>query len=132
MDILASVLAYLVCVTGVVTGLVMSFMVLLSVAGLQSLLPQQSVAMLTKPAMVETARSSPVTTIAKIKQTNNRVGAAAAAAESASPVTVAADARQKSLFSQARLRRLAEKERARHLALRERSSFETRFLRYDD
>ena len=57
-------------------------------------------------------------------------GAAKAASEPR--IDVAIDARQKPLLSNAQLRRLADQERAKRLAYRERSSFETRFLHYDD
>ena len=59
-------------------------------------------------------------------------GAGAATAASVPPVDIAVDARQQPLMSNAQLRRLADKERARRLAYREGSSFETRFLHYDD
>ena len=53
-------------------------------------------------------------------------------AERTAGIDVAIDARQKPLTSNAQLRRLADQERAKRLAYRERSSFETRFLHYDD
>jgi len=134
MDILASMLAYLVCVAGIVTGLAMSFLVFFSV-------PSQLTAQLTAPpaaaiAMVAAQRSaagpSALKTVVKVKRAEQQIVAAAAQAQAAPPLTIAIDARQKPPVSQAHLRRLSEQQRAKHLAYRERSSFETRFLHYDD
>lgn len=140
MDILASIFAYLVCVTGLVTGLVMSFVVVFSAPNPQSPLPRHASAMVAKLSVAGT-KASPVQTIAEqktayAKQKNAYIASTGAAAKTvppktARPVTIAADARQRPL-PQAQLRRWAERERAKHLASRERSSFETRFLHYDD
>ena len=132
MDILASMLAYLVCVTGIVTGLVMSFVVFFSTPAQQSTAPEPAVAMLARPSHVNKATALPVKTIAKSDQTDKQDASGAAPANAVAPMTIAIDARQKPPLSQARLRRLAERQRAKHLAYRERSSFETRFLHYDD
>lgn len=132
MDILASMFAYLVCVTGVVTGLAMSFVVFFSTPDRQSATTGYAIATLAKPSPIKTTRASAVKPIANTEQRDKHVASGAAKAEAAPPMTIAVDARQKPPLSQAHLRRLAEKERARHLAYRERSSFETRFLHYDD
>ena len=141
MDIIASMLAYLLCMTGVIGGLVLSFMVFFSTP---NQLPSQqtdasagAIAMVVRPSSVAPAnqfaiKEFPVKTVAKADQASdarNRPAVANAAAEQAA---VASGAQQKALLSPKRLRRLAEKERARHLAFRERSSFEARFLHYDD
>ena len=132
MDILASMLAYLVCVVGLVTGLVMSFMAVFAAPGQQAPLPRHAVAMAGKPSPVNATAASAATTIAAVDQTGKHAVSVAAKAATIPPTTIAIDVRQKPLFSPKAMRRLAERERARHLAYRERSSFETRFLHYDD
>ena len=139
MDILAAMFAYLVCVTGIVTAVVMWFVVLFSAPGQFSAPPAQAIAMAATQHPIKAARTAPGKTVDKtIDKTIAQAGAAdkqtAAAAKGnvIPPPTIAIDARQKPLFSQSHLRRLAEKERARQLAYRERSSFEARFLHYDD
>jgi|GEM_PF-4426170 len=132
MDILAAMFAYLVCITGIVTGLVMSAVVFFSAPGQFSAPPAQAIAMAARPNPVGSSRASPVATTAKLNRTGKQIASAGVKAKAVPPRTIAIDVRQKPLFSQAHLRRLAEKERARQLAYRERSSFETRFLHYDD
>ncbi len=132
MDILASMFAYLVCVTGIVIGLVMSFVAVFAAPNQQAPMPQHAVAMAAKPSPVNTTAASAATTIAAIDQTSKHAVSVAVKAETIPPTTIAIDARQKPLFSPKAMRRLAERERSRHLAYRERSSFETRFLGYDD
>lgn len=138
MDIIASILAYFVCMTGIITGLVLSFAVFFSDLSQPSVMPAQPTAI--------TVRSNPrmiaaVPTVADSKQTNLRIktptnaqdnGHVSAAKTDTPPqAVVAIDARQKPLFSKSQMRRLAER-RARHMAYREGSGFETRFLHYDD
>jgi hypothetical protein len=133
MDILAAMLTYLVCITGLVAGLVMSFVVFFSAPGQFSPPPGQTITVAAAQRSIKTALTPPpIKTMAKAEAAEKQVAAAAAEAKAVPPPTIALDARQKPLFSQAHLRRLAEKERERQLAYRERSSFETRFLHYDD
>jgi len=131
MDILASIFAYLVCMTALVAGLVMSFVVFFSAPNSLLQSPRQAAAMLATQGVAGT-KISPVRTIAAIEHRNDHSVSAAVAAKTVARMTIAADARQRPLFSQAHLRRLAEKERVKHLAFRESSSFEVRFLHYDD
>jgi hypothetical protein len=88
--------------------------------------------MVVRPSQGTVAMLSPATTIARLGETDRQSAAAAAQPKPVPPPTIAIDVRQKPLFSQAHLRRLVERERARQLAYRERSSFETRFLHFDD
>ncbi len=132
MDILASILAYLVCVTGIVTGLVMSFVVFFSAPVQQWTVPGQAIAMLAKPSPVQTIGASVVKPMTGVEPRDRIAASRAAKADAIPPTTIAIDVRQKPLISQSHFRRLAAKERARQLAYRERSSFETRFLHYDD
>jgi hypothetical protein len=136
MDILAAMSAYLVCVTGLVAGLVMSFVVFFSPAGQFLPPPSEAVAMVASPSHAAAAPIAPVKTVARtVAQTaakTGRSGEEIAAAVPADDRPVAIDARQRPLFSQAHLRRLADKQRARQLAYREHSSFETRFLHFED
>jgi hypothetical protein len=128
--------AYLVCTTGIVTGLVMSFVVFFSAPGTFSAAHTETIAMVARPNLSPSqspnhgppAPAASVKTIAKISRSDGQFAAAVPAADS----PVAIDARQKPLFTPAHFRRLAEKERAKQLAYRERSSFETRFLHFDD
>jgi len=133
MDIIASMLAYVVCMTGLVTGLVMSFVVFFSAPGQQAPAPARA-AVMTRPGSAPinklALKEFPVTPVGSSHQAKERQRPASDAA--AAGAAVAPDAQQKPLSSQSRLRRLAEKERARQLAYRERSSFEARFLHYDD
>lgn len=125
MDIIASILAYVVCMTGLVTGLIMSFLVFFSPPGGQPGTPAQALAMAEEPS---------ASAIAKVSPTENvlPVVTVARAATAAPRAAVALDAEQKPLLTPHRRRQLAERERERHLAFRERSSFEARFLGYED
>lgn len=131
MDIIASILAYLVSMTGIVTGLVLSFVVFFSTPGQQGGAASDTVAVAAMPSSSKAAKAFPVKTIATSRRINAH-GPSAATADAAPRAAVALDARQKPLLSRNQVRRLAEKERARHLAFRERASFESRFLHYDD
>ena len=136
MDILAAMFAYLVCIAGLVTGLVMSFVVFFAAPGAFSAPPTDAIAMVAgpnlspsqSPSLGSPSSASSAKTIAKISRSDGQMAAAMPAADA----PVAIDARQKPLFTQAHFRRLAEKQRAKQLAYRERSSFETRFLHFDD
>jgi hypothetical protein len=135
MDILASIFAYMVCMTGLLTGLIVSFVVFFSTPSQQAEAPTRAIAMVATPSSGTAvkqfaAKELPVKTVASAQQTER--GEAVLANAAAAQVAVALDARQKSLLPPNRMRRLAAKERARHLAYRERSSFEARFLHYDD
>lgn len=148
MDILASIFAYLVGVTGIVGGLVVSFVIVFSPPAPQPAAPGPAMAMMVKPSPVRTAAIAASHPAVRIKQSANHLASAVSKSESKSegkseaksiasseavlPPSIAIDARQKPLMSQAAMRRLAERERARHLASRERLSFEARFLHYDD
>jgi len=125
MDILAAMFAYLVGVAGILGGLALSFVLFFSPPGQISPTPTRAVAM---AARSDHAAPAPVSTVAKVRASHKPI----AAAKLPNGSLVAIDARQKPLNSQARLRRLAEKQRARQLAYREHSSFETRFLHFDD
>jgi hypothetical protein len=133
MDILAAMFAYLVCIAGLVTGLVMSFVVFFAAPGAFSAPPTDAIAMVAGPNLSPSQSPnhgfpSSAKTIAKISRSDGQMAAAMPAADA----PVAIDARQKPLFTQAHFRHLAEKARAKQLAYRERSSFETRFLHFDD
>lgn len=148
MDIIASMLGYLVCMTGLVTGLVMSAVIFFSLPNQDAQIASGATAMVVRPSAGSRAGLSaglssgaaikefpvkefPVKTIARSQQKDERNPAAVAAA-SAAQAAVAQDVPQKPIVSTSRTRRWAEKERARQIASRERSSFEARFLHYDD
>jgi hypothetical protein len=127
MDILASILAYLVGVTGIVGALAISFV--LFFASPQALRPLPT----TQAEAIEavTAKPEPVATIAAAVPAVTQARAFGAT-ESTASAEIATDVRQKALLTPHQMRRLTEKERARRLALRENSSFEARFLHYAD
>ncbi|MGC1779051.1 MAG: hypothetical protein WBB34_13980 [Xanthobacteraceae bacterium] len=127
MDIIASMLAYSVCMTGLLTGLVMSFVVFFSPPGARPASPTQVIAMVAKPSANDAAKASPIEKASPV-ETVARARTTVAVPQPA----VAADAQQKPFLTAHRIRQLAERQRGRHLAFRERSSFEARFLGYDD
>ena len=91
--------AYLVCVTGIVTGLVMSFVVFFATPAQQSAVSGYAIAVLAKPSATQTARASAEKPTATIEQRDEHVASGAAKAEAVPPMTIAIDARQKPLFS---------------------------------
>jgi hypothetical protein len=124
MDILASMLAYLVSVTGIIAALAISFVVYFSPPDQQ---PENVVAA-AKPPLFDMAAPAE---IKGLKQTDLRAASKAEQAKPALPA-VALDAQQKPQTSPAQLRLLADKDRAKRLAYRANTDFETRFLHYDD
>jgi hypothetical protein len=127
MDILASMLAYVVSIVGIIAALAISFVVYSSPADQQPPMPANVVAA-AKPPFFDMAGPAE---IKGLKQTDLRAASKAEQAKPASPA-VALDAQQKPLTSQVQLRRLADKDRAKRFAYRANSDFETRFLHYDD
>lgn len=116
MDILASILAYLVSLAGIVGTLAISLFVFFSPPGAQPPASAQAdaTALLVSPSMSGTPAATP-------------------GKPRPSPVTtIAVDTRQKHPASHVQSRLLSERERARHLAYREGADFETRFLHKDD
>ena len=135
MDILAAMLAYLVSVSVIVGGLAISCVAFFATPDRPPAMPAQAVAMVTEQHVVTTvARAKPPAMREPIdkRPVDKHPVPGAAKAASEPRIDVAIDARQKPLLSNAQLRRLADRERAKRLAYRERSSFETRFLHYDD
>ena len=139
MDIVGSILAYLVCVPGIVIGLVLSFVIFFSDPGQNSVVPDQPTVLAAKSNVRKITAVSPLTNSKKLDsqlkapksaQTNGFV--VAAKTDTPRQTMGAIDARMKSVFSKSRMRRLAERAGARHWAYREDSSFRLRFLHYDD
>lgn len=87
--------------------------------------------MVATPRANETAQASPVTASLVEKASPVKTIARARTVIAPQPA-VAADAQQKPFLTAHRMRQLAERQRERHVAFRERSSFEARFLGYDD
>jgi hypothetical protein len=141
MDILASMLAYLVCVSSVIGALALSFALVFAPPNfLHAAAPSQATAihvtatqataMVVTPQVVATvAEAKPASEGKPLEQ---HVAASTPQTAAAAPDGVAADAQQKTLTSRRQLRRLGDTERARRLAYREGSSFEARFLHYND
>jgi hypothetical protein len=134
MDILASMLAYLGCVTGIVGALAMSFYLFFA-APHQALTPTHAIAMATKPSVLMTAMAPQAKPSAKIDRADTHVASRIASdvsTEEASQAT-AAEARKKAELAHAQfLRRLVQEDRARRWAYQQDPSFETRFLGYTD
>jgi hypothetical protein len=133
MDIIASILAYLGCVTGVVAALAISFMVYFSPVAQPASAPH-AVALAAKSLP---AKSPPTKTVAEAEQKtvpthpNNRV--APLAKNDATPAAVpTSDVRQKTKMSRAQWNKLVQNERARRLAYQQDPDFEARFLGYAD
>ena len=87
MDILAAMFAYLVCIAGLVTGLVMSFVVFFSAPGEFSAPPANAIAMAATPNLSPNygspASAPSLKTIAKISRSDGQSVAAVPAADSA-------------------------------------------------
>jgi hypothetical protein len=132
MDIIASMLAYLGCVTGIVGALVVSFYVYFGAPG-ETAAPMQTAAVVTKvgstntsaimsaaPKTTAAAELKPVTTIAQ-------------GADNGAPLRpFGIETRQKGQLSRAQLRRLAQEERAKRWAYQQEPDFESRFMSYAD
>lgn len=145
MDILASILAYLGCVTGIVCALAISLMVYVSPPG-------QPAAV--KPTVATAASAVKVTTIVaqakpapkvepkvdKSEKTDRRDIHVASTAPEAAPDTAAAApqqtislTRRKAQISRAQFyRRVVEEQRLKRLAYQQNPDFEARFLGYAD
>jgi hypothetical protein len=120
MDILAAMLAYLGCVTGIVGALAISFYVYIAPPGQTAAGMQTAAVAVGAPKSTALTHLKPITTIAQRAQ------------DAAAAVPVAADVRQKGQLSHAALRRLAQEQRAKRWAYQQDSSFESRFLSYAD
>jgi|SRR5271156_5725217 len=132
MDIVASIFAYLGCVTGIVCALALSFMVYFSH-------PDQPAANINHTVATASAGAPKVTTIVqanpapKAEQKDARIASSDAATASAPRATVRVSARHKVQLSRAQYyRRLVEEERARRWAYQQDPDFEARFLGYAD
>jgi len=137
MDILASMLAYLVSVAGIIAALTVSFVIFFANPDQQPFIPAaRDVAAMTAPGLVDMATGAQVKMVTEVKkqseQTDTHVASRTPQSGAMPPATIAIDARQKPLTSSAQLRRLADEERAKRLAYRANSDFESRFLHYDD
>ena len=124
MDIIASILAYLISVTGVIAALAISFVVYFSPPDQRA----ANVVAAAKPPLFDMAVPAE---IKGLKQTDLRTASKAEQAKPALP-GVALDAQQKPQTSREQLRRLVDEERAKRFAERANTDFETRFLHYDD
>jgi acyl-CoA synthetase (AMP-forming)/AMP-acid ligase II len=132
MDIIASMFAYLGCVTGIVGALVVSFYVYFATPGQTAARMQTASVAVTldagktgalktsPPNSAAASHLKPVITVAQ--RTENAPGTA----------PIAADARQKGQSSTAQLRRLAQEQRAKRWAYQQDPSFESRFMSYAD
>lgn len=126
MDIIASILAYLVSITGIFAAMAIAFIIYFVPPDQQ--MPEANGAATAQPRLVDMATPSE---IKGIKKTDLRAESRAERAKPVPPV-VALDAQQKPQTSPAQLRRLAEKDRAKRLAERANTDFETRFLHFED
>jgi hypothetical protein len=143
MDILAAMLTYLTCVTGIVGALCLSAFLFFSTAN-QPAVPSQSVAKISaanlgavKPAEAKMADAetvvAPLTTPALGASRTTR---SARSSRTAGRVTAIAAARaiaeaKQSQLSAAQLRRLVQEERAKRWAYKD-PDFESRFMSFAD
>ena len=138
MDILASMLAYLGCVTGIVGALAMSFYLFFAAPN-PALTQTHTFAMATKSDLLRTAIAPHAKPVANIARADTHVASRVASQDAsnvsttdASPATVA-PVRKKTQLARAQLsRRLVQEDRARRWAYQQDPSFETRFLGYAD
>jgi hypothetical protein len=144
MDIVAPILAYLTCVTGIVGAFVVSFFVVFSTPE-QAAIPQHSAAIVSvstlKTATLAEAKKPAAKdgqadklTVNYVANTQKREAAPqqAAADQTASQKLAAIDARQKTKISRAQRRQTVQQERTKRLAYQQGADFETRFLGYAD
>jgi hypothetical protein len=144
MDILASMLAYLGCVTGIVGALAMSFYLFFAAPN-PALTPTHSIAMaaksdmlksdMLKSDMLRTAIAPHAKPVASIARADTYVASQVASNIStadAPPATVAPASKKAQLARAQLLRRLVQEDRARRWAYQQDPSFETRFLGYAD
>lgn len=132
MDILASMLAYLGCVAGIVGALVLSFTVFISSPGTIKHPGKHRVAMTAKQSVLKTAAAPQAKPTAKLEQ-GAPVASSVAQSTPVPQTTVAASARQKTAVTRAEyLRRNVQEERARRWAYQQDPDFEARFLGYAD
>jgi len=144
MDILASILAYLTCVTGIIGAFVVSFFVVFSTPE-QAAIPRHSAAITSvnllktatlteakKPAAKDGRADKPAVNYVANTQKREAAPQQTAAAQTASQKLAVIDARQKTKISRAQWRQIVQQERTRRLAYQQSSSFETRFLGYAD
>jgi hypothetical protein len=149
MDIIASIFAYLGCVTGIVGALAISFFFVFSPLAQPATAPQvASHAASVAPAPAKTVAASETSAVAKSakaesakaentakaeNKADDRGGMAAVAKDRQSPpLVIAQDARQKTKTSHAQWRRLVQEERAKRWAYQQDPDFEARFLGYAD
>jgi len=132
MDIIASVLAYLGCVTGIIGALVLSFAIFTfharSADGINypvAMTANRSVARATTPHATTKLEHRPPLVATDVQSTP--------APQPMAQIIAAASARQKVQTSRAQyLRRMVQEERARRWAYQQDPDFEARFLGYAD
>jgi hypothetical protein len=126
MDILASMLAYLGCVTGIVAALVTSCAILLSTPD-QPARANQTIAMVSKPGAAKTAtEAKPGAAITA------RVPPSGPAGTIVAQTTNTEIDRQRAQITRVHLRRLVQEERAKRWAYQQDRDFESLFMSYAD
>jgi hypothetical protein len=129
MDIIASIFAYLGCVTGIVGALAVSFFVVFAVPETAAP-PHQALAMVSRPVVARTIAAAETKPAPKAAQRDEEIASHGTAP--AHPPALALSVRQKTQASRAQARRLVQEERARRWAYEPDSDFESRFLGYAD
>lgn len=132
MDILASILAYLGCMTAVVAAMAISLAAFLSAPDqVPNVAPKQSIAITAKPGAPKVITTAVAKEPAKLDQELR--GSSIAAQHTTSASTKAASARSKMLAARAqKMRRFVQEERARRWAYQQDPDFDARFLGYAD
>ncbi len=129
MDIIASIFAYLGCVTGIVGALAVSFFVVFAAPNTAPP-PHQALAMVSRPAVARTIAAAETKPAPKAAQRDEEI--ASHGTPPAHPPALALNVRQKTQATRAQARRLVQEERARRWAYEPDSDFESRFLGYAD
>jgi hypothetical protein len=129
MDILASMLAYLTCVTGIIGALCLATVLYFSTPGQPALTHSAAIAIRTSATKISPVNLNALETPVSSTATPEPLPQANVAA-TAHAAKAAADARQAQL-SAAQLRRLVQEERAKRWAYKD-PDFESRFMSYAD
>jgi len=129
MDIIAAMLGYLTCVTGIIGALAISAFIVFATPD-RTAVPQHALVLAAKTSAAKpaaTVAENPAPVAARVigHQTPPRSTVVAQSG-------VAKDARQKPRLSAAQLRQMLQEERARRWAYQQDPGFEARFLGYVD
>jgi hypothetical protein len=136
MDILASILAYLGCITGIIGALAVSLFLVLAPPHARTAAPAPT-AVLAAQASNEATSTISSNTITANTAPTPKADPVATVAQGANTATsekrtAGAPPKTKTRLSRAQQRRIVQEERARRWAYQQDDDFETRFMSYAD